>query len=377
MTVHASSPDAPRVLHVVLSLAPGGAERTVVDLVTRSEGAVRNAVCCLDLAGDWAERVTSRGVPISVLGRAPGFHPSLGLRLARAAEAHGATVLHCHQYSPFVYGQIAKLVRPSLRVIYTEQGRLSDAGPSSKRRAVNRVIGRLPAGIYAVSEDLRQTMIQEGFPPRRVGVIPNAVEPGSRPDGEMRRAARARLGVSDGAFLVGTAARFDPVKSLPTLVDAFVEVIVALPEARLCLVGDGSERTMLEEMVDARGLRASVLFTGLRADVRHLLPGFDVYVNCSIFEGTSLTIMEAMAAALPVVATNVGGNPEVVAEGLTGLLVPSRSSSSLAAALVRLGREDDLAARFGDAGRKRMEEHFAVDRIVERYVRLYRGEDPS
>jgi len=365
----------PGVLQVVLSLTAGGAERTVVELVTRSEGTIRNMVCCLDCAGEWAGQLTGRGVPLVVLGRPPGFHPSIGARLARVAAAHGAGVIHCHQYSPFVYSQIARLFRPTLRVVFTEQGRLSDAGPSAKRTLVNRLLGTLPCRIYAVSRDLREYMIAEGFPARRVGVIPNAVDPRVAPDEEARRAARSRLQITQGSFVVGTAARFDPVKSLETLVEAFAEIVRGLTDSTLVLIGDGPERQMLEAMVKTRELSGSVRFTGMRSDVRDLLPALDVYVNCSVSEGTSLTIMEAMAASLPVVATRVGGNPEVVAEGVTGLLVPSRSPGSLARAVLSFWTDRQLAVQFGLAGRQRMETEFAIDRVVARYLRVYRGEE--
>src|SRR5262249_45998753 len=147
----------------------------------RLVGRVPTAVCCLDEAGSWASELTTLGVEVTALSRQPGFHPSLGRRLADVARRHRATALHCHQYTSLVYGQVAALVDRRLRVVFTEQGRLSDAPPSRKRRVINQVLGRFPARIFAVSEDLRQHMIAEGFPSDRVGVIYNAIEPGPPP----------------------------------------------------------------------------------------------------------------------------------------------------------------------------------------------------
>ena len=218
-------------------------------------------------------------------------------------------------------------------------------------------------------------MIAEGFPARRLGVIPNAVDPGVCPDAGARRAARAMLEISDSSFVVGTVARFDPVKDLGTLIDAFAQIVGGLPDAALVLIGDGPERPTLEALAEARALTRLVRFPGMRSDARALMPALDVYVNCSVSEGTSLTIMEAMAAGLPVVATRVGGNPEVVADGITGVLVPPRSSSSLARAVQLLAADRALARRLGRAGRHRMEAEFAIDRVVDKYVRIYRDED--
>ena len=296
------------VVHVVLGLHPGGTERLVVEISKRLESAFRFAVCCLDEPGLLATELTARGVPVVALHRSTGFRPSLAKRIGRFALDHGATVLHCHHYSPFVYGRLAALTHRGLRVVFTEHGRLSDAPASPKRRLVNPLLGRLPGRIYAVSDDLRRHMTAEGLPSRRIQVVHNGIDPGAVPGDADRRAARRTLGFADDAFVIGTAARLDLVKSLDTLIEAFA----ALPEIgrrpELCIIGDGPDRSRLEAVAMRAGACARVTFTGHRTDVRYLMPAFDVYVNSSITEGISLTILEAMAAALPVVATRVGGN---------------------------------------------------------------------
>src|SRR5215471_14344424 len=160
--------DRLRVMQVVLSLEPGGTERLVIDIATRLQHLVDPIVCCLDRPGAWASELTSAGIPVIALGRRPGFRPHLGYRIAQLASVHAIDVIHCHHYSPFVYGQIGALVRRGLHVVFTEHGRLSDAAPSLKRRLVNPVLGRLPDAIFAVSHDLRRHMIAEGLPDSRV-----------------------------------------------------------------------------------------------------------------------------------------------------------------------------------------------------------------
>jgi glycosyltransferase involved in cell wall biosynthesis len=362
---------AVNVLHVVLSLNPGGAERSVIDIIKRVVRRVPCAVCCLDVAGAWAPELTELGVEVSVLGRPPGFHPSLGLRLAAVADRHRANVLHCHQYTPFVYGQLAALARRRLRVVFTEQGRLSDAPPSPKRRIVNQLLGRLPGLTFAVSENLRQHMIAEGFPPHRVKVIYNAIEPGAVPTAEARAAVRRELGVAEDTVLVGTAARLDPVKDLPTLVEAVSLVRQAGRRAELLIIGDGPERPRIEEAIARTGLDRAAHCVGYRSDVRRLLASVDIYVNCSVSEGISLTILEAMASALPVVATRVGGNPEVVHESVTGLLVPARDPTGLSDALGALSGSEAHRHALGMAGRTRVETLFAVAQMADAYLRAY------
>jgi len=359
------------VMQLVLNLDPGGTERLAIELVSRLAGRYPMVVCCLDEPGAWAGEVTGRGVPVVALGRAAGFHPSLGLRIATLAEAHAVSVLHCHHYSPFVYGAIATLRRPGLRLVYTEHGRLSDAPPTRKRRLANTVLSRLAGPTFCVSAALRTHVVAEGFPRHRVGVIHNGIAVGPVPGAAERHAARAALGLDASAVVVGTAARLDPVKDLGALVAALATARAQRPDLSLVVVGDGPERVALEAAAHAQGVAGAVQFTGYRVDVRQLLPAFDLYVNCSVSEGVSLTILEAMAAGLPVVATSVGGTPEVVVDGSTGRLVPARAPAALSAALLALAGDEGLRRQWGAAGRSRVESAFTIERMTDDYVRVY------
>jgi glycosyltransferase involved in cell wall biosynthesis len=361
----------PGLMQLVLSLTPGGTERLTIEIVTRLLERYRIVVCCLDQAGEWAGELTARGVPVVPLHRAPGFHPSLGARVARIAAEHRATLIHCHHYSPFVYGCIAALRDRRLGVIFTEHGRLSDAPPSMKRRIANSVLGRMPASMFAVSSALKAHMVAEGFHADRLGVIHNGIEPGPRPTLADRVEARAMLGVSAGTFLIGTAARLDPVKDLKTLIAATALVRRRVPDVQLVIVGSGDEQAALEAAAAASGLGDAVRLLGHRGDVRRLLPGLDVYVNSSVTEGISLTILEAMAAGVPVVATRVGGTPEVVVPDTTGLLVEPRDPERLAAAIVEVAEAPDRRRDWGSAGRLRVETLFTMDRMVADYAREY------
>jgi glycosyltransferase involved in cell wall biosynthesis len=297
----------------------------------------------------------------------------LGRQIARVAREHGAGVLHCHHYSPYVYGQMARVWKPDLRVVFTEHGRLSDAPPSGKRRIANQVLGRLPAAVFAVSRDLRLHMIAEGFPERRVGVLYNGIELGREVAAGQRAAARQALGLAPDSVAIGAVGRLDPVKDLPTLLRAFQQLKSAPNDLRLILLGDGPERESLEALAGSLELEGRVHFLGYRRDVRALLPALDLFVNCSIHEGVSLTILEAMAASLPVVATRVGGTPEVVVDEQTGVLVPPRSATALADALRALLQAPDRARRLGTLGRSRVVAEFNIDRMVESYRRVYEG----
>jgi glycosyltransferase involved in cell wall biosynthesis len=357
------------VLQVVLSLNPGGTERLVIEMARRLHPTLPTAVCCLDEAGAWAREVESEGITVSALHRGPGFRPSLGRGVALAARRHGATVLHAHHYSPFVYSCLARVISRAA-VIFTEHGRLSDAPPSSKRRIANRVLAAFPHAVYAVSDDVRQHLVGEGFAAKSVGVIYNGIDVGPLPAPAVRAEVRRELGASEDTLVLGTIARLDPVKDLDTLLTAAADVARHRPLA-VVVIGDGAERARLEARARALGIERHVRWLGHREDARRWLAGCDAYVNSSISEGVSLTILEAMAAGLAIVATRVGGTPEVLDE-TCARLVPSRDPSRLVEALAGLGADPALRAALGRAARQRVEQRFTLDRMVREYEEVYR-----
>ncbi len=358
-------------MQLVLSLSPGGTERLVIEICKRLADRVDSMVCCLDRRGEWAAELEEAGIPVIALGREPGFQPSLALRIARLIKSNHVDVVHCHHYSPYVYGLMAAMLS-NVELVFTEHGRLSDSEPSRKRRLVNPLFSLLPGRLCSVSADLKQHMVTEGFPRRRVQVVYNGIEPGPRPTLGERHAAREALGVPRGAFVVGTVGRLDPVKNLRLFLEAHTLLLARHPASRAVIVGDGPERAALEATAAELGITPSVVFTGYRQDVRALMPAFDVYLNCSSYEGVSLTILEAMAAALAVVATSAGGNPEVVVHQETGLLTASRAHD-IAEALSALALDGRRRRRMGDAGRWRVIRHFSMARMVDDYATAYFG----
>jgi glycosyltransferase involved in cell wall biosynthesis len=311
----------------------------------------------------------SDDISVTALQRSEGFRPRLGARIAECAARHGARVVHCHHYSPFVYGALARLWSPGLRLVFTEHGRLSDTPPSRKRRVANRLLSHAPHRVVTVSADLKEHLAGEGFARDRISVIYNGIDVGSRPGCESRRRMRGTLGLDREGIVVGTVARLDPVKDLGTLVRAVAATPAGI-RPTLLVIGDGSERTRLETLAHETGVAHAIRFLGHRDDARDVLAACDLYANSSISEGISLTILEAMAAGLPVVATHVGGTPEIL-DNTCGRLVPARDPQSLAAGIRTLASDPGLRRALGDAGRARVEERFTLDRMVREYRDAY------
>jgi glycosyltransferase involved in cell wall biosynthesis len=362
-------------MQLVLSLSPGGTERLVTQIVRRLPSSFRTVVCCLDRAGVWGEELRRSGVPVIALERDPGFRPMLAKRIARAAVEYGVEVIHCHQYSPYVYGQLAARLLSGVRVVFTEHGRLSAGRPSLKRRLANHVLARLPANVFTVSEDLKHHLVDEGFPAARINIITNGIDVARSREQDVRARIRTELGLAPDTYVIGTVGRLDPVKDLGTLVRGFAQFRDRVPRAVLIVVGDGPEREPLASLASTLRLSGAVTFLGHREDVHDVLYAFDVYAGTSTFEGISLTILEAMAAERPVVATAVGGTPEVVVDGVTGRLIPSQDPIALASALSALHENQAMADMWGHAGRERVLERFTIDGMVQQYAAVYRGRD--
>lgn len=359
-----------RVMQVVLSLEPGGTERLVVDIANRLVAAgIWTNICCLDGTGS-LERALDARVTVHSLARTPRFDLRVAFRLSRLARRLGANVLHCHQYTPFVYGCAARLASPSVGMVFTEHGRLVGASPSRKRRRVNRFLTRVGGLQFAVSNELRGFMLDEGFSARRLQVLHNGIATGAPLEPALRARARETLGLGMDDFVVGTTARFDPVKDLPTLVRAAAQANRSLAGLRLVMIGDGPCRTEIEMTARSVGLDRMVL-TGYRDDVRSLLPALDVYVNCSSSEGVSVAILEAMDAALAVVATAVGGTPEIIRDGLDGWLIPPASPTALAEAIIELREQTDTRRKLGIAAHSRVQEAFSATQMLQGYLDAY------
>lgn len=361
------------VLHVVHSLNVGGAEKLVHDLALAVDRErFEPVVACLDEGGALESGLRASGVPVEILHRRPGLRPDVVGQLAAICLRYGVDVIHAHQYTPFFYGLLAGRLAGWKPCLLTEHGRHFPDVRKPKRVAANQVLWRLNGAAVAVSEFTRQALIDnDGFPPHHVQVLYNGIDT-TRFDGLPPRAEiRAGLGLAPDTPTVGICARMSPEKNLPLLVEAFARLRQVNPKAVLLLAGDGPARADVEQRRDALDLGDSVRLLGFRKDVPALVTAYDVFGLSSLTEGTSVTLLEAMYGRCPVVATAVGGNPEIVVDGETGILVPSEDTEAFAQALVQIFADPDEALRMGVRGRARVQAHFTFEGMVEAYEALY------
>lgn len=361
------------VLHV---MQVAGAEVLVAETIRRLAGRITPFVYCLDAIGVLGEDLKKQGTPVVAFNRQPGLDLGVARRMAAAIRADKLEVLHAHQYTPFFYGALAARIsgrRP--RVIFTEHGRHYPDVVSAKRRWINRIVlDRLADEINAVCEfSARSLAEKDGFVRRPIQVIPNGVDVGQYDRPADATALRRRLGLDPVRRYITTIARFHPVKDHKTLIDAFARLSRALPDVDLLLAGDGALRGALETQVASLGLTSRVRFLGVRQDVPDLLKASDVFALTSVSEAASITLLEAMAAATPVVVTAVGGNPEIVRDGIDGLLAPRGDVAAIEAAMRRLLTDQQAARKLGASAAARVRSTFLLDQTIERYYRLYTG----
>lgn len=362
------------VAFVVHVMQMAGAERLVVETIRRLGARIRPTVCCLDDLGSLGAALRDEGVHVEVLGRRPGLDLRVPRRLARVLHARGVEVIHAHQYTPFFYAALAKLRlagRP--RLILTEHGRHFPDVVSGRRRSFNAwALSRLADRVNAVCGFSASALAShDGFPRDRIEIIPNGVELDDFTPGLSRDAARRAARLPDEGALIVSIARFHPVKDQATLVRGFAAAIRHVPHARLILAGDGPLKPELEQLARTLGVSGRVHFLGVRTDVPLLLQAADVFCLTSLSEAASLTVLEAMAAARPIVLTDVGGNPELVRDGHEGLLVPRGDTDAVGAAMVRLLTDRRLAQRLSAAAASRARSEYPLSATIGRYYQLY------
>jgi glycosyltransferase involved in cell wall biosynthesis len=361
------------ICHVLLSLTVGGAEMLAARLARRFRGDFRVVFACLDDLGTLAEGLREEGFTIARIGRRPGLDWSCARRLGDFLKRERVDLVHAHQYSPFFYSLVARLPGRRPPILFMEHGRSFPDHPRPKRMIVNRLLLGANDQIVGVGEAVRQALIRnEGFPARRVSVIHNGIDLGPFDRQETTRAsARRRLDIPEEDLVLIQVARLDPLKDHPTALRAFRRVLDVRPDARLLLIGEGPEDARIGALIDQLGLGRNVRLLGLRTDVAELLPAADLFLLSSVSEGIPLTLIEAMAAALPVVATRVGGIPEVVENGRTGLLAAASDDDALARHILRIAADPDLAAALGRHGRQRARSAFGEDTMVSAYRSSY------
>jgi glycosyltransferase involved in cell wall biosynthesis len=345
------------ILQVINSLDCGGLEKLTLDLVKGLKSRGHNVtICCLEGLGELYGNNLD-GVEAMSLKKKTGLDIGLPFRLASYIRQKRPSVIHTHNPGPLLYGTIAGRIAGVPVIINTRHGRAA--------RHTSGLIWKMNDSLVAISHDAKNELLKTNtVKPGKIAIIHNGVnlkEFNSNPENSLNE--KKKLGL-EASYIIGTVSRLSWEKDQFALIKAFTKVAAVEPCAKLVFVGDGDLRNDLESLAKKLGLGDKVIFLSFRNDISSVIRSFDIFALSSLMEGISLSLLEAMASRKPVVVTDVGGNPEVVVDGVTGFLVPPKEPQKMADAIVKIMQNPELAQKMGEAGRRRVEAKFSLERSM-------------
>ena len=368
-----------RVCHVASGDLWGGAEAQITALM----GALRSFPD-LDLSavllnrGRLSDELTLRGIPVTIYDESRLRFGRLLMAMTRHLRECGTQIVHSHRYKEHILGALAAKLFTNTLTVQTYHGLEENlAGWASVKlnayAAINVALGKMTAnGVVGVSSEITR-ILQRRYPSADVRCIRNAVDLAAVVPTAERMAMRAQLGVVPSTMVVGTVARLMPIKGIEYLIEAFAKLRQRRVKegAKLVIVGDGPLRAGLEQCVVRRGISGDVQFLGGRTDTYNLMNAFDVFVLPSLHEGVPMALLEAMALGVPVVASRVGGIPEVVEDGKEALLVPPSNSEALAIALDSLASSLERRSSLAQAALARARVQFSIQSSAAKTREIY------
>jgi glycosyltransferase involved in cell wall biosynthesis len=363
------------LLHVVESLARGGLERVVCDLVMeQARQGYKVEVFCIFSPGAFAAELQDAGIRVVSANKRSGPDLSVLMALRDASRSARHQVVHTHNPVANYYTCAAELTSWRRLPIVNTRHNMGASDPNDRREKLFRLSVARTAKVAMVSPQVSQRFIDQGIvPAAKAAVVMNGIplQRYVRSNASTRASARAALSLQEDAFVIGSVGRLVRVKNHSLLLAAAAPMCLMHPRVKIVLIGHGDLREALQQQAQALGIASSVHLIGERPDIPQLLPAFDVFAMPSRSEGHSISLLEASAAGLPLVATAVGGNPEIVQQELTGLLVPSEDSAAFEAALSRMFLDEPGRLAFASQARLWAERTISVDAMTAKYEQLY------
>jgi glycosyltransferase involved in cell wall biosynthesis len=363
------------VLHIYQNSKVGGIQQQLVSLLRAYDREILNpTVCCFGPKREIGGEIEKLGIEIVALNRTrySKFTPGIVRDIYRLIKDRDIHVLRTHKYRANLYGRLAGWLAGVPVVISSEHNIYREKEKRLYRRIINKVLSGCTDKVIAVSEAVENDMLAyDGISPSKIMVIYNGVDMERFSPERKYFNIRREFSIDDDSVVVGFIGRLVHNKGLEYLLMAFGQVKQRHHDTKLIIVGDGSLMQELKGKARDLGIGDSVVFTGLRRDVPDLLASMDVFVMPSVKEGLGNSILEAMVMRKPVVATDVGGIPEIVQNGRTGLVVPPARHSALAEAIMTLITDRRLAAEFGEAAEGFIREGFSIKATAGKWQHLY------
>jgi glycosyltransferase involved in cell wall biosynthesis len=361
----------PRLLHIIPTLVRGGAEKQlalVAGGLPRSEFDVHVAV--LTHTGPLEASLQKAGIPVTVIGKRWKVDPLAYWRLKALIRRLKPDIVHTWLFAANSYGRQAAIAAGVKHIVAGE--RCVDPWKSGLHLTIDRALARRTQRIVTNSTGVREFYAARGLPAEKFTVIPNGIRVTEPTDPVTRDELLAELGLPPTQYLIGVVGRLWPQKRVKDLLFAAEVLKTARDGWQMLIVGDGPQRWRLTRFRDQLRIADRVHFLGERPDVPRLMPHFDLLWLGSQYEGQSNAIMEAMAAGVPVIATDIPGNRDLVVQDETGYLVPLGERLEFTRRTTWLFDDEPLRRRMGEAGRRRILAEFTVEQMIDRHAALYR-----
>jgi sugar transferase (PEP-CTERM/EpsH1 system associated) len=362
-----------RVAYLMHRLRLGGLETVAVELANGLDPErFESSVVSFATPDPRQQNLHTARVRLVALHKPEGNNPTLIYRLYRVLRDLRPHIVQTHNWGTLLEGVVAAKLAGVPIVVHAEHGTIQGGWG---RLVTQRFLWRTVQRVLCVSQAHRQRLVETvGFPYERLTLILNGVDVQAFPPRPADKdTIRADLGLELDPIYIGTVGNLRPVKNQALLLQAAQQVCARYHNVRVVIIGEGPLRGQLVRTAEALGIQKQVCLLGARAEISELLNALDIFVLPSLSEGLPMSVLEAMACGLPVVATDVGGIPEVVVHGQTGLLVSSQDVQQLAAALETLVQQPGLRLTLGHQGRARVVEHFSLQRMVHDYEGLYKS----
>lgn len=363
------------IAHLVFSFGTGGIEKGVVTIVNNTDTSLyHHVIICLTCSGPSVSLLLHDNFEIVELNKKKGNDFSLPYRLFRIFYERKIDVVHLRGWPTLVDGIIAARLARVKKVIYGFHGKTHG---ELKKRSLKRRIAEIAAvrcvdEVITLSELMAMDFAKDTLlNPKHIKIIHNGVDTQKFSPERSGSMARKILGIDEGDFVVGTVGRLDPVKDFETLITSFSMLMQTVPTAQLVIIGDGEEAQRLKLASTRSGFEDRIRMLGARSDVDVLLPGFDVYVQSSLYEGFSNTIVEAMATGLPIIATRVGGNPLLVRDGVNGEMFTPGDVEDLKKLLIMLFNNQVKREAYCTSSRYLVTANYSQEVMVEKYAESY------
>ena len=359
-----------RVMHVTFDMRIGGTEMVIKNIIEGNTDAdIEMSIYCIEAPlGPWGEDLKASGTPIAVEERQPGFDKSLISKIRKHIKGNDIDILHCHQYTPWVYGALAAAFTKT-KVVFTEHGRFYPDSSSWKRRLINPFLTCTTDKITTISYATKSALTEfEFIPMRKISVIYNGINE-LKLNKDNPAIAKESFQIPKDSFVLGTIARFDPIKNHLMMLEAFALARETNLKLFLIIVGDGDERQNIERKIDNLGIKEHVLLTGYQPNPSRILALFDIFLLSSLSEGTSMTLLESLSLRIPCVVTDAGGNSEIIIDEYNGLVTPNNDALAYAKAILKSSSIDLEELRTN--ARTSFEEHFTNTKMVKSYIAIY------